>query len=275
MLGNSDALIAGSFPRTATWPPSIISFRCKSGHSVLQFRTCGVRARILHAPRYQQKKKEAGDFLISAIERQVSNSAWQECWPGGACCSPISSYPGSRHPFKNCLPEGWNPPHTCARSLAALAAGRSLLGHRRALRRFLRKPKGAYGWRVVPSVSQKAFAVARCYREWRPLRTERREISDSPSIAERAASHNRKTEPLGLLAQKVLAGSNLPGHTTPLPGLAPLAIRAVFGSIFFPDLGVFSGLHLCGDSTYPGIGVPSAAMSGHMCGTLGKLRSLG
>lgn len=85
----------------------------------------------LSREQYQQKKEEAGDFLISAIERQVGT------------------------------------PLTHAR--------------------FLRKPRGAYGWRV-------------------------------------------------------LAGSNLPGHTTPLPGL-----------------------HLCGDSTYPGIGVPSAAMSGHIC----------
>ncbi|CAE7252453.1 CRTISO [Symbiodinium necroappetens] len=96
----------------------------------------------LSPEQYQQKKKEAGDFLISAIERQEL------------------SRPGSR----------------------------PSLGHRLAPRRFLRKPKGAYGWRVVPSVSQKAFSVARCYREWRPLSSERREISDSPSIAERAAS---------------------------------------------------------------------------------------
>ena len=29
--------------------------------------------------------------------------------------------------------------------------------------------------------------------------------------------------------------------------------------------GSVGGLHICGDSTYPGIGVPSAAMSGHIC----------
>lgn len=28
---------------------------------------------------------------------------------------------------------------------------------------------------------------------------------------------------------------------------------------------LLEGLHVCGDSTYPGIGVPSAAMSGHIC----------
>jgi len=49
-------------------------------------------------------------------------------------------------------------------------------------------------------------------------------------------------KPRGAYGWRVLAGANLPGHTTPL-----------------------AGLHLCGDSTYPGIGVPSAAMSGHIC----------
>lgn len=49
-------------------------------------------------------------------------------------------------------------------------------------------------------------------------------------------------KPRGAYGWRVLAGDNLPGHTTPLPGL-----------------------HVCGDSTYPGIGVPSAAMSGHIC----------
>jgi len=49
-------------------------------------------------------------------------------------------------------------------------------------------------------------------------------------------------KPKGAYGWRVLAGANLPGHTTPLPGL-----------------------HMCGDSTYPGIGVPAAAMSGHIC----------
>jgi len=34
----------------------------------------------------------------------------------------------------------------------------------------------------------------------------------------------------------------LPGHKTPL-----------------------EGLHMCGDSTFPGIGVPAVVMSGHIC----------
>jgi len=49
-------------------------------------------------------------------------------------------------------------------------------------------------------------------------------------------------KPRGAYGWRVLAGSNLPGHRTPLPGF-----------------------HICGDSTYPGIGVPSAAMAGHIC----------
>lgn len=49
-------------------------------------------------------------------------------------------------------------------------------------------------------------------------------------------------KPRGAYGWRVLAGSDLPGHTTPLPGL-----------------------HVCGDSTYPGIGVPAAAMGGHIC----------
>lgn len=49
-------------------------------------------------------------------------------------------------------------------------------------------------------------------------------------------------KPKGAYGWRVLAGSNLPGHKTPLPGL-----------------------HICGDSTYPGIGVPAAAMGGHIC----------
>jgi len=49
-------------------------------------------------------------------------------------------------------------------------------------------------------------------------------------------------KPLGSYGWRVEAGSNLPGHKTPLPGL-----------------------HICGDSTYPGIGVPAAAMGGHIC----------
>ncbi|CAJ1357690.1 unnamed protein product [Effrenium voratum] len=49
-------------------------------------------------------------------------------------------------------------------------------------------------------------------------------------------------KPKGAYGWRVLAGSNLPGHSTPLPGL-----------------------YICGDSTSPGIGVPSAAMSGHIC----------
>ncbi|CAE7681886.1 CRTISO [Symbiodinium pilosum] len=92
---------------------------------------------------YQRKKREAGDFLYKAIQRQVPD----------------------------------------IRSRVVFEKVGTPLTHAR----FLRKPRGAYGWRV-------------------------------------------------------LAGSNLPGHTTPLPGL-----------------------HVCGDSTYPGIGVPSAAMSGHIC----------
>eukprot|EP00434_Breviolum_minutum_P005278 symbB.v1.2.004653.t1/scaffold268.1/size246746/4 len=92
---------------------------------------------------YKQKKKDAADFLYSAIERQVPD----------------------------------------IRSRVVFEQVGTPLTHER----FLRKPKGAYGWRV-------------------------------------------------------LAGANLPSHTTPLPGL-----------------------HVCGDSTYPGIGVPSAAMSGHIC----------
>ncbi|CAE7192094.1 CRTISO [Symbiodinium natans] len=97
----------------------------------------------LSKDQYQKKKLEAGDFLMSAIERQVPDM----------------------------------------RSRVVFQKVGTPLTHAR----FLRKPKGAYGWRV-------------------------------------------------------LAGSNLPGHTTPL-----------------------QGFHLCGDSTYPGIGVPSAAMSGHIC----------
>lgn len=30
------------------------------------------------------------------------------------------------------------------------------------------------------------------------------------------------------------------------------------------------GLHICGDSTYPGIGVPSAVMGGHICHSDGR-----
>lgn len=72
-----------------------------------------------------------------------------------------------------------------------------------------------------------------------------------PDIRERVV-HKRVGSPLtherflrrprGSYGWRVLAGDNLPGHKTPLPGL-----------------------HICGDSTYPGIGVPSAAMSGHIC----------
>lgn len=92
---------------------------------------------------YKEKKKEAADFLYSAIERQVPD----------------------------------------IRSRVVFEQVGTPLTHER----FLRKPRGAYGWRV-------------------------------------------------------LAGANLPGHKTPLPGL-----------------------HICRDSTYPGIGVPSAAMGGHIC----------
>eukprot|EP00929_Paragymnodinium_shiwhaense_P067523 TRINITY_DN33976_c0_g1_i1.p1 TRINITY_DN33976_c0_g1~~TRINITY_DN33976_c0_g1_i1.p1 ORF type:complete len:671 (-),score=72.42 TRINITY_DN33976_c0_g1_i1:306-2318(-) len=49
-------------------------------------------------------------------------------------------------------------------------------------------------------------------------------------------------KPGGAYGWRVTAGKDLPGHTTPLPGL-----------------------HVCGDSTYPGIGVPAAAMGGHIC----------
>ena len=110
---------------------------------------------------------------------------------------------------------------------------------------------------------------------------------------------------------QVLAGANLPSHTTPLPGLLkssklgrlgkpmwqkilngyptthwwiPRTLLVIHNSLeirlfhhpFFQGFHCFrgdcplgtsllKGLHVCGDSTYPGIGVPSAAMSGHIC----------
>mmetsp|Transcript_21897 Transcript_21897/g.51156 ORF Transcript_21897/g.51156 Transcript_21897/m.51156 type:complete len:644 (-) Transcript_21897:41-1972(-) len=92
---------------------------------------------------YREKKREAKEFLYSAIEKQIPDF----------------------------------------RSRIVFEKVGTPLTHER----FLRKPKGAYGWRVE-------------------------------------------------------AGSDLPGHKTSMPGL-----------------------HICGDSTYPGIGVPAAAMGGHIC----------
>lgn len=49
-------------------------------------------------------------------------------------------------------------------------------------------------------------------------------------------------KPAGSYGPRVLAPDMLPGHKTPL-----------------------EGLHMCGDSTFPGIGVPAVVMSGHIC----------
>jgi len=49
-------------------------------------------------------------------------------------------------------------------------------------------------------------------------------------------------KPLGSYGPRVKAPDMLPGHKTPL-----------------------DGFHMCGDSTYPGIGVPAVVMSGHIC----------
>lgn len=49
-------------------------------------------------------------------------------------------------------------------------------------------------------------------------------------------------KPNGSYGPRVLAPDMLPGHKTPL-----------------------AGLHMCGDSTFPGIGVPAVVMSGHIC----------
>lgn len=49
-------------------------------------------------------------------------------------------------------------------------------------------------------------------------------------------------KPAGTYGPRVLAPDMLPGHRTPL-----------------------EGLHMCGDSTFPGIGVPAVIMSGHIC----------
>jgi len=49
-------------------------------------------------------------------------------------------------------------------------------------------------------------------------------------------------KPTGSYGPRVLAPDMLPGHRTPL-----------------------EGFHMCGDSTFPGIGVPAVVMSGHIC----------
>jgi len=49
-------------------------------------------------------------------------------------------------------------------------------------------------------------------------------------------------KPAGSYGPRVMAPDMLPGHRTPL-----------------------EGLHMCGDSTFPGIGVPAVVMSGHIC----------
>jgi len=49
-------------------------------------------------------------------------------------------------------------------------------------------------------------------------------------------------KPSGSYGPRVMAPEMLPGHKTPL-----------------------EGLHMCGDSTFPGIGVPAVVMSGHIC----------
>lgn len=49
-------------------------------------------------------------------------------------------------------------------------------------------------------------------------------------------------KPSGSYGPRVLAPDMLPGHRTPL-----------------------EGFHMCGDSTFPGIGVPAVVMSGHIC----------
>jgi len=49
-------------------------------------------------------------------------------------------------------------------------------------------------------------------------------------------------KPAGSYGPRVVAPDMLPGHKTPL-----------------------EGLHMCGDSTFPGIGVPAVVMSGHIC----------
>jgi len=49
-------------------------------------------------------------------------------------------------------------------------------------------------------------------------------------------------KPAGSYGPRVSAPELLPGHRTPL-----------------------EGLHMCGDSTFPGIGVPAVVMSGHIC----------
>lgn len=49
-------------------------------------------------------------------------------------------------------------------------------------------------------------------------------------------------KPNGSYGPRVLAPDMLPGHRTPL-----------------------NGFHMCGDSTFPGIGVPAVVMSGHIC----------
>lgn len=49
-------------------------------------------------------------------------------------------------------------------------------------------------------------------------------------------------KPSGSYGPRVVAPGILPGHKTPL-----------------------EGLHMCGDSTFPGIGVPAVVMSGHIC----------
>lgn len=85
-----------------------------------------------------------------------------------------------------------------------------------------------------------------------------------PELAGECGSH-----PCAKLGQ-VLAGSNLPGHSTPLPGAMRYA-QAVFFLRFLIVWAYASrarGLYICGDSTSPGIGVPSAAMSGHICADL-------
>lgn len=49
-------------------------------------------------------------------------------------------------------------------------------------------------------------------------------------------------KPSGTYGPRVMAPDMLPGHKTPL-----------------------EGFHMCGDSTFPGIGVPAVVMSGHIC----------
>ena len=172
---------------------------------------------------------------MSAIERQVS---WQTMLSHSVAhsqsfCRCCRCEQGSRHAFQSCLSKSWD-------AANSRAAGSVHTWH-------------PYGHK---------FPVSKALSE----KTQRGIWLESLCLG----------TPLSCLASasmdkpEVLAGSNLPGHTTPLQGRQH-TVRA----IPWASLKVSVGFHLCGDSTYPGIGVPSAAMSGHICLALTCRRSVG